>query len=298
MPFSRGFWLSSKWEVHMRRALVRYSLASGVFVVSLILARDALAQAAPSGVTPGNGDGFDTHLFRPAFDSKGLFTINGADVLGHGDPSFGLVLDYGRSLLRVAETPNAPGALLEHSFQGTLHFDYGLFHRLVVGVQLPLLLMTGDQRAVAVPGWTTTKVDAQTLGFFALHAKLRLLRVEDDVGLAVGLQAGIPVSDAPKNGGADPSAWVWPSIILEKRFAQGKLRLAANAGFRGHAASTTTLPLRDGTFSDASRITYGAGASTSSARRTRRISSEAAARSGRPTKPWAASRCSSSRART
>src|SRR4029077_11747184 len=48
----------------------------------------------------GNGNGMDTHLFRPSMDSKGLFSANGADILGANDISFGLVLDYGNVLLR------------------------------------------------------------------------------------------------------------------------------------------------------------------------------------------------------
>ena len=72
----------------------------------------------------------------------------------------------------------------------------------------------------------------------------------------------MPVSDAPRNAGADPSLWYWPMMIFEKRFgSEEQLRLAANVGYRGHAASTTTLALRDGTVHDGSRVTYGAGAS-------------------------------------
>jgi outer membrane protein OmpA-like peptidoglycan-associated protein len=50
--------------------------------------------------------------------------------------------------------------------------------------------------------------------------------------------------------------------IFEKRFgAEEQLRVAVNVGYRGHAASTTTLALRDGELKDGSRVTYGAGAS-------------------------------------
>src|SRR5688572_33055022 len=63
----------------------------------------AWAQTTGSGsrVGPRNGDGMDTHLFRPAMDSKGFFSVNGSDILGRGDISFGLVLDYGRNILRT-----------------------------------------------------------------------------------------------------------------------------------------------------------------------------------------------------
>ena len=80
----------------MKRTLAR--LAGALFAVSF--ASSALAQEefrAPEG----NGEGFDTHLFRPAVDSKGFFTVNGTDILGSGDFSFGMVLDYGKNLLRT-----------------------------------------------------------------------------------------------------------------------------------------------------------------------------------------------------
>ncbi len=43
----------------------------------------------------------DTHLFRPAVDSKGFFSVNGSDIVGKNDISFGLVLDWGRNIMRT-----------------------------------------------------------------------------------------------------------------------------------------------------------------------------------------------------
>src|ERR1700683_4793325 len=72
-----------------------------------------------------NGSGLDTHLFRPTMDSKGLFTTNGSDILGANEISFGLIIDYGRDLLRidVPQGTNESGQLIDHSFQGTLQFN-------------------------------------------------------------------------------------------------------------------------------------------------------------------------------
>jgi hypothetical protein len=62
----------------------------------------ALAASAAAQVrTHGNGDGMDTHLFRPAVDSKGFLSVNGSDILGHQNMSFGMVLDYGTHLMRT-----------------------------------------------------------------------------------------------------------------------------------------------------------------------------------------------------
>lgn len=205
-------------------------------VASLLVASEARAQVVP----PGNGDGIDTHLFRPAFDSRGLVSVNGADVLPANRVSLGLTLDYGRNLLRLPERP-----LVRDSFTGTFLLNYGIADRAVVGASLPVLLLSGQG------------VDQQSFGWFALHGKVKIVR-----GIAASVQVGVPLSDAARNGGADPSPWYWPALVFEKRFGDDdQLRLAANVGYRGHAASGTTLALRDGRVSDASRLTYGAGAS-------------------------------------
>jgi outer membrane protein OmpA-like peptidoglycan-associated protein len=236
-----------------------------VALVPLSVVQNAVAQDA---VANGNGEGFDTHLFRPAMDSKGFFTVNGADILGKDDISLGLVLDYGRTLLRVDSSQGNPDKLISHSFQGTLNFNYGLFNRAVVGLSAPLTLISGDPQttssgAPALPGqWNVTEVDSQSLANIALHAKVRITRVEYGPGLALGVQVGVPTGSAAKNGGADPSFWYWPQAMFEQRFgATGRFRVGLNAGYRGHAASSTEINLKDGKFKDGSRVTYGASAS-------------------------------------
>jgi OOP family OmpA-OmpF porin len=223
-------------------------------------ARQSSAQNTPNVIPSSNSNGFDTHLFRPAMDSKGLFTVNGSDVLGAKDFSLGLVLDYGHVLLR---TP-ASSQLIEHSFQGTLQFNYGIANQVIVGLDLPVDLMSTNspQDAVYAGKWGPSQLDFQGIGYLGAHAKWRLTKVEHGVGLAVGLQIGQGLGDAAANAGADPGFWYWPSLIAEKRFGStGQLRLAINGGFRGHILSNTTLPLKEGTFVDGNLATYGGGAS-------------------------------------
>ena len=222
--------------------------------------------ANAEGIASGNGDGLDTHLFRPAYDTKGIVTVNGTDILGANDFSLGLVLDYGRNLLRLRENEGAiqrpSPQLLNHSFQGTFQFNYGIANVLVVGVHVPVNLMKGDSQPAPVAGWNTGgDFTSQQLGSPSLHGKFRILRVEKGFGLALGASVGGPLNDSPKDAGADPKFFFWPQLIAEKHFTTtGRIKLAANAGFRAHAVSDTTLPLRDGTFRDGNRITYGAGA--------------------------------------
>src|SRR5690606_32454504 len=78
----------------------------------------ASAQEERHRVQGANGGGMDLHLFQPAVDSKGFFSVNGADILGANDFSLGLVLDYGYRLLPMNEGHGAD-ELVTHAFQGT-----------------------------------------------------------------------------------------------------------------------------------------------------------------------------------
>ena len=241
------------------RNSARWGLALGAAAAVLGSgARSALAQTAPgapNAIPSANGAGFDTHLFRPAMDSKGLFTVNGSDVLGAKEFSVGLVLDYAHDLLRV------PGSqLIEHSFQGTFQGNFGIGNQLVVGLDLPVDLMSAG--AQDEPGWTNQKVDFQGVGYIAAHAKWRLTRVERGLGVSVGLQIGDGFGESASNAAADPGFFYWPMAIVEERFGPiHQFRIALNAGFRGHFASTTVLQLKDGKFVDGNLGTFGAGVS-------------------------------------
>ena len=258
----------------MRTFFLRPGAVAAVVGTSAALALagtagDARAQSTPNVIPSGNGSGFDTHLFRPAMDSKGLFTVNGSDILGKGDFSFGLVIDYGRNLLRF-NGANGATQLINHSFQGTFQASYGIANILIVGIDLPVDVLSGDQQLDAMGNpigslnglWGPNKLDSQGIGAFGAHAKVRLLRVEHGFGLALGVQAGYGPNDPAANAGAEPGIWYWPQIIAERRFGSlGQLRLAVNAGYRGHSASTTVLPLKDGKYADGSLATFGAGLS-------------------------------------
>src|SRR6185312_4828547 len=154
--------------------------------------------------------------------------------------------------------------LLEHSFQGTLQFNYGIANQVVVGLDMPIDLLSNGQmtnpqaQALYNGKWTTQKVDFQGIGYIGAHAKWRITKVEHGFGVAVGLQIGQGLGDAAANAAADPGFWYWPQIMLEKRFGStGQLRIALNGGFRGHIVSDTTPPLREGTFKDGNLATYG-----------------------------------------
>jgi OmpA-OmpF porin, OOP family len=256
-------------------------------------ARAQLASFDQRAPAERNG-GADTHLFRPALDSKGFFSTNGTDIVGHGDFSFGLVLDYGNNLLRTSSSrtprdgpdgplcranqpcaPDGPGtgvpALVEDSFQGTFNFSYGLGNFAVVGITAPVILMSGDPAYNIGPNgdqYNSAALNAQKLSNLALHGKVRFTRVDRGIGLGAAVQVGIPVADAPQDLGADPGVWYWPQILIENRFgATGRFRIGANVGYRGHTGENARFEqdtfgndqLAEGTFQYGNLVTYQGG---------------------------------------
>src|SRR5262249_6515278 len=155
-----------------------------VVVLVLVVSLTAFAQAPQEQSqrlpqSGANGEGMDTHLFRPAVDSKGFFSVNGSDILGGNDFSFGLVMDYGHNIMRL-EPGHGADALITHSFQGTFNFNYGIASVASVGFTLPVNLVGGDPVQNIGPAgalYNAGQLNSQSFGFFALHAKYRLLRV-------------------------------------------------------------------------------------------------------------------------
>jgi outer membrane protein OmpA-like peptidoglycan-associated protein len=265
-------------------------------LLGFTLPAQAQVPASETRAPEGNGEGMDTHLFRPALDSKGFFSINGSDILGSKDLSFGLILDYGRNIMRtredgvpvdsatmepcedqncsmlMGEGTGVP-SLVQNSFQGTFSFNYGLLNRAVVGVTLPVVLMAGDEAYQIGPSnavYNSGKLDAQKFSTLALHGKVRLTRVDRGPGLALAIQAGFPLADAPRDLGADPGFWYWPQAILEQRLGATQFfKVGVNVGYRGHTGEnarfgndlTGESQLAEGNFQYGNMATLGIGLS-------------------------------------
>ena len=234
---------------------VRRSALFGLMMAAIV-GTGSTASAQEAGQL--NSGGWDLHLFRPAIDSKGHLSVNGSDILGHTDFSFGLVLDYGRGLLPfrgfvndgtvMAGEAERVDRLVDNYFTGTLHFNIGLFNYVVVGFQLPIIFLQGQN--VTVPGVYNTNDnitltggnDAQGIGDLTIHAKARILRAErDPIGLAAILRAQLPTgNDAQFTG--EPGFTLWPSIVAEWRPVR-RFRLSLEAGYRFNVADGATIPL-------------------------------------------------------
>ena len=223
--------------------------------VVLLGSDPAQAQGRAGRLTNG---GWDLHLFRPAIDSKGHLTVNGTDILGHTDFSFGLVLDYGRDLLDfngfenddtvMAMDANRTDHIVDNYFTGTLHFNFGIANYVVVGIQAPIYFVQGSN--ISVPGYyndlpdfqDTSGNDAQGLGDLRLHAKVRILRAErDPIGLAAIVRAQIPSGDDARFSG-EPGFTLWPSVVAEWR-PHRRFRLGAELGYRVNFGTGSEFPV-------------------------------------------------------
>src|SRR5262245_50029607 len=91
-----------RWAFSIRRwftGVCTTALACAALTIS------ATAHAQDEFPRVGDEDaGMDTHLFRPAVDSKGFFYVNGTDIIGKNDVSFGMILDWGRNIMRTSDS--------------------------------------------------------------------------------------------------------------------------------------------------------------------------------------------------
>jgi len=215
--------------------------ASLFVLVSLLTTLSLRPPAHAQTVTSG---GFDLRLFRSAVDSKGLVSVNGTELLGHFDYSFGLVLDGAFNLAPYSGFINSSGTdasaakrtdfLVKQYFTGMLHFNVGLFNKLVVGAQLPIIAIRGQN--VTAPGQFNTGADPagldyQGIGNIVLHAKYRILSAQQyPIGLAAIMQVGLPTGTEDQFAG-EPGAMLWPLLVLGYQ-PHRSIRFNAEVGYR------------------------------------------------------------------
>jgi outer membrane protein OmpA-like peptidoglycan-associated protein len=238
----------------------------------------AIALAGPAAARAQIVDGQDRpglelRLFRPAFDSKGFFTVNGSPILPHLDLSFGLVLDYSYGLLRLDDPFEVDRSLVEHGIWGTLHFNLGLFNLAVIGVQVPVGLNFGRALGASAAEWggdlrqssLANGWRSSMIGDVSLHAKFRILRLERfPVGLAAAVQVQFMSGDAPGLLG-DPGEYgltaISTQLILDQQVGR-RFRWAFNLGYRLVLAEGPTFQIPGGAaFEYDDSLTFGLGAS-------------------------------------
>jgi outer membrane protein OmpA-like peptidoglycan-associated protein len=202
-----------------------------------------------------HGGGMDLHLFRPAIDTRGYFTVNGSEVMPHKEFSFGLVLDAGFGILRyngfvndpnqTADAASRQSRISKQAFTGTFMFNFGIIDRLVLGIQLPITFFRGDavqapDRGGSCTGATSAGcpynfqaggLRSQGVGDLTISAKARLLNLgKSPVGIAMTLRAGFPTAKTTQFAG-EPGVSLWPTAVLEFQPIK-KIRLALEGGYR------------------------------------------------------------------
>jgi OOP family OmpA-OmpF porin len=243
----------SWWGPSVRRA----------WLFALVLVASGSPRVVGAQEATLHGGGMDLHLFRPAIDTRGYFTVNGTEVMPHKEFSFGLVLDAGFGILRYngfvnnpngpADTPDNESRIAKQAFTGTFMFNFGLIDRLVIGIQLPITFFRGD--AVQTPdrggsclaGSSTCLYNLQAnglrsqgVGDLAIQAKARLLNLgESPVGIAVTLRAGFPTAKTTQFAG-EPGFSLWPTAVLEFQPIE-KIRFALEGGYRWNSKQGATF---------------------------------------------------------
>ena len=215
------------------------------------------AIALPARAHADGGGDVELSAFRPAIDSRGFITVEGADSLESGQLSFGLVSSWARGLLRF----DAAGATYQvtNVVTPTLIAAIGLPLGLEVGASLPFGVMSGDRGPDDDNGTPMDPIDddrrrlaAQGLGDLGLHAKLELGRWR---GLRAALAGAVMLPTATKQAwlGAGGTTLSGRGIV-EARL--GRWRLAANAGVRAATGGDSTFT--DGPIMGSSMPTTGA----------------------------------------
>src|SRR6185295_18246044 len=108
-----------------------------------------------------------------------------------------------------------------------------------LGISAPVVLNGGSALTDIGPGgaanYDVKKLTGQALGNLALHTKLRILRPDGPIGIALIAQAGYGVGGT-SNLASEPGFFYWPELVIERRFGS-VARIALNAGYRGHTGA-------------------------------------------------------------
>jgi OmpA-OmpF porin, OOP family len=190
------------------------------------------AIAIPDARADGGGGDIELSAFRPAIDSRGFITVDGADALESGQISLGLVSTWARGLLHL----DGGGATyaVDDVVTPTLIAAYGLPAGLEVGLSLPFGVVSGRRTPIDDGGTPDDPMDddrrrlaEQGLGELGVHVKLELGRGPIRGALVAG--AHLPT--------ASEAAWLGTGKtslsgrgVLELR--RGRLRAAVTAGVR------------------------------------------------------------------
>ena len=225
-----------------------------VFGLALTLA--LIGAVAPAQAQLNSGQ-IDLQIFRPAADSKGYFTLNGAQVLAPLDVSFGLVTTIAWQPLKlsgVAALDNTIKSavtvnnLITTTLQGAIGLVQGDHLGLQLGLSLPIVVLAGegtpaDTRNDPNPNATIQhQMDAQGVGDLVITPKIRLINPSrKKIGVSLIPSMVLPTGDKKKFMGEGQFIFQ-PSVAVDANWGRyGVLRTAINVGARIRTKGASTF---------------------------------------------------------
>ncbi len=205
-----------------------------LLVVCLLVAVSAVALVPPRPAAAQSGGDIALDGFRPALDTNGYVTVDGAALTPPAQVAFGLYTTWAHGLLRL----EGQGARyrVQDAFSPTLVAAMGVPRLpLALGLSLPFGVVSADRDHDTDGG--SYRTGDQGLGDVGVHAKLGLGR---RAALAASLWLPTATDDAWLGAGATSGQ---VRVIVEGR--RGALRGALNAGVRvraGGAAAYMDTP--------------------------------------------------------
>src|SRR5690606_10318331 len=156
-----------------------------------LMAVGALAAGAVPARAQVGGD-IDLNAFRPAIDSRGYITVNASQVLGHLEPSFGLVTNWGYKVLEFEQGDNIYEVtnVITPTLIAALGLKLGPIE-LEPGISLPFQVISGDENPdfagdPAIPNDDEKfGFDGQGIGDLGLHLKWRILSTSKGPGIGL-----------------------------------------------------------------------------------------------------------------
>ncbi len=216
------------------RGYIKHILLAAAFLTVSLTVDNAYAADTP---LVEDGQGMAPSLFRPAVDTKGHFTIDSTPVLPHLAISLGMVLDFGFHEWVAVEQNNLDPynrTTVDKYIATRLLFDVGLFDRLVIGAQIPIIIPGGDMYDGLNAAGDPTKTGWSSKGAFgdiAFHAKMHITRANLHlIGIGAVIQYEAP-SGKPRLLGGDPGGALSGKLIFDIEPAS-RYRMAINVGAR------------------------------------------------------------------
>jgi outer membrane protein OmpA-like peptidoglycan-associated protein len=237
--------------------------------LTLLVAAMAASPTARAQGTQGviGSAPIDLQVFRPAADTKGYITLNGAQILSPLGVSFGLIstgawkplnLDAGTKLYNGQ--PQSNSVAMNFVLTTTLQGAIGIFNTDHIGLQFGLALPIGITSGEALPydpgaangvqynggqsngsnDDTHYQMNFQGLGDLALVPKLRILNPSRTaLGIAIIPGLILPTGDKAKFLGEGQTIFQ-PQAIVEMNWGRaGVFRTALNLGMRIRTGGTS-----------------------------------------------------------